>query len=332
MLPDSLLQQTRIRFPDFARDAIEVTPLEKGGSDRKFYRIEIGDGSSLILVKYGNHREENRHYVAVAEFLTKHGVNTPRIYFHDPDEGLIWMQDLGEIDLWASRHESWEIRRPLYEKTLIQAAHLHSLTLDQANGVTLQAVFDERLYLWEQGYFFENCLGNHFHLPPDEIAALATSDALRGIARRLAEKERVLVHRDFQSQNIMIRDGDAWLIDFQGLRPGLGLYDVASLLHDPYVDLMEVEKEYLLDFYGSQSDSRDPDFEETFRFCSLQRLMQALGAYGFLGHVKGRADFLLHIPRAVDALQTIVAAIPGLSHLHDVLSRLARDAYIQPHN
>lgn len=322
MLPDSLLQQTRIRFPDFARDAIEVTPLEKGGSDRKFYRIEIGDGSSLIVVKYGNHREENRHYVAVAEFLTKHGVNAPRIYFHDPDEGLIWMQDLGEIDLWASRHESWEIRRPLYEKTLIQAAHLHSLTLDQANGVTLQAVFDERLYLWEQGYFFENCLGNHFHLPPDEIAALASSDALCDIARRLAGQKRVLVHRDFQSQNIMIRDGDAWLIDFQGLRPGLGLYDVASLLHDPYVDLSDSERDYLLGFYGSQVGNTAFDFEETFCLCSLQRLMQALGAYGFLGHVKGRADFLLHIPKALRSLQSVVAQIPELAVLRDVLAGL----------
>lgn len=322
MLPDSLLHHTRIRFPDFASDSIEVTPLEKGGSDRKFYRIEIGSGPSLILVKYGNHREENRHYVAVAEFLTAHGVNAPRIYFHDPTEGLIWMQDLGEIDLWASRHESWEIRRPLYEKTLIQAAHLHRLTLDQAKDVTLQAVFDERLYLWEQGYFFENCLRNHFHLPPDPIAALASSEAFCGIAHRLAGQERVIVHRDFQSQNIMIRDGDAWLIDFQGLRPGLGLYDVASLLHDPYVDLPTAERAYLLAFYRDQSGSADPNFDETFRLCSLQRLMQALGAYGFLGHVKGRTDFLSHIPKAIQSLRSVVAEIPELTEFQGVLAGL----------
>ena len=119
---------------------------------------------------------------------------------------------------------------------------------------------------------------------------------------RLAGFPRVLVHRDFQSQNIILRDGQAYLIDFQGMRPGLAEYDLASLLHDPYVRLTNSERAELLDFYRATAEVNDAEFLEKVRLCAMQRLMQALGAYGFLGLVKGRKDFLQHIPKAVRSL------------------------------
>src|SRR5204863_10133212 len=82
---DILLRQTRIHFPRF--DEVRIAPIEKGGSDRKFYRVR-SSGQSLILVKYNLEREENRHYVRIAEFLGEHDIRAPKIYFHDPDEGL----------------------------------------------------------------------------------------------------------------------------------------------------------------------------------------------------------------------------------------------------
>ena len=68
-----LIAKTVTRFPRFARQEIIVHPLEKGGSDRKFYRMAFNDAHSMILAKYGRQREENRHYVAIARFLA--GVN-----------------------------------------------------------------------------------------------------------------------------------------------------------------------------------------------------------------------------------------------------------------
>ena len=100
-------------------------PLEKGGSERKFYRICAGGESPVILVKYSGQKQENRHYVEIAKFLAASNVNVPAIYFHDASEGLIWMQDLGDEDLWSWREAPWERRRPLYESALFEVSKLH---------------------------------------------------------------------------------------------------------------------------------------------------------------------------------------------------------------
>jgi hypothetical protein len=51
----------------------------------------------------------------------------------------------------------------------------------------------------------------------------------------------------------------------------------------------------------------------------MQRLMQALGAYGFLGLVKGHQHFLKYIPAAVKSLRGVVAEIAGLESLRTTL-------------
>src|SRR5439155_18770781 len=118
MRTDLLLRQTRMRFPRFDVDEIKITPIEKGGSDRRFYRIRCSPEQSLILVKYTLEREENRHYVQIAKFFGAHNIRAPKIYHHDPEEGLIWIEDLGDRDLFSYRGESWLVRRVFYESAL----------------------------------------------------------------------------------------------------------------------------------------------------------------------------------------------------------------------
>jgi hypothetical protein len=134
------------------------------------------------------------------------------------------------------------------------------------------------------------------------------------------------VHRDFQSQNIIIRNGEAYLIDFQGMRPGLAEYDLASLLYDPYVDLPEKQRGELTAYYRARQLEHgiaiNGEFDLKLRFCAMQRLMQALGAYGFLSLVKGHKHFLQHVPAALKSLQCIVADIDGLSELEKTLREL----------
>src|SRR5947207_6219281 len=330
MTPTSklLLRQTRIHFPRLEEASVKITPIETGGSDRKFYRVRCSPEQTIILVKYNLEREENRHYVEIAEFLAAHKISAPQIYFHDPSEGLIWIEDLGKTDLWSHRGESWMVRRSFYESALGEIVKLHCLPEDQTQTIqkSLPAEFDAALYRWEQNYFFENCLGRFFGVAPEELSELASLDSLGQIADDLARRPRVLVHRDFQSQNIIIRNGQAHLIDFQGMRPGLAEYDLASLLFDPYVTFSRAECEELLADYESKRAATGhpvaPDFRETFRLCGIQRLMQALGAYGFLGLVKGNETFLDHIPAAIESLRMLVGEIPKLERLSAALGRL----------
>ncbi len=318
ILSDTLLQQTRIRFPRLEEARVKISPIEKGGSDRKFYRIRVTREQSIVLVKYSREQAENQRYVEIAEFLTAQGIRVPKIYFHDPAEGLIWIEDLGERDLCSYCDESWPVRRAYYESALEEIVKLHRVSAADSEQIRrdLPAQFDAALYRWEQSYFFENCLGRHFGLSAEKQQALANLPRLNEAAERLASFPRVLVHRDFQSQNIILRNGHAHLIDFQGMRPGLAEYDLASLLYDPYVDLTGPKRAELLYFYRETAAANDPAFGEKFQLCAMQRLMQALGAYGYLGLVKGNKSFLAHIPVALRSLGQVVSLIEGLNPLH----------------
>jgi len=322
MRTELLLRQTRRHFPRFNVDEIKIAPIEKGGSDRKFYRVRCSSEQSLILVKYNLEREENRHYVEIAQFLETHGIHAPRIYYHDTDEGLIWLEDLGERDLFSYRDEPWLVRRAFYDSALDEVRKLHDLPESICIEMRqhLPAEFNAALYSWEQSYFFENCLGRYFQIEPARLERLAALPALSEIAQRLAQLPRVLVHRDFQSQNILVRNSQAYLIDFQGMRPGLPQYDLASLFYDPYVDLSEAERDELLEHYCGEKPGAD--FLETLRLCAMQRLMQALGAYGFLGLVKDYKHFLQYIPKAVRSLHEVAGKIDGLDLFKNLLAEL----------
>ncbi len=301
--------------------SVVVEPIEKGGSGRKFWRVNVS-GQSHILVRYGEERPENRYYVEIGQFLASVGVRIPKVYYHDPAEGLILMEDAGGGDLWSHRADPWPQRRALYQRTLDEVLMLHTRAHLVEPRPHLQQSFDEALYRWEQNYFIENCLQRHFGIAEPDIER----DRLAEIAVQLAAEPRCLVHRDFQSQNVIIRDGQACFIDFQGLRPGLAQYDIASLLLDPYVALTPAERNELLGHYLSglmgAERSEEAEWMRLYDLCAMQRLMQALGAYGKLGHLDGRTEFLEHVPVALTRLREVVARVGGLDRLGRLLGQV----------
>jgi N-acetylmuramate 1-kinase len=325
---DLLLHKTRIHFPRLDEATVEITPIEKGGSDRKFYRVRCSPEQTIILVKYGFEREENRHYVRIAEFLDEHKIRAPKIYFHDAAEGLIWIEDLGKADLWSYREESWLVRRAFYESALDEIVKLHGLPEEACRAIEqdLPAAFDAALYRWEQSYFFKNCLGGYFGVDEEKLSKLAALPNLHEMAERLGNLPRVMVHRDFQSQNIIIRSAQAHLIDFQGMRPGLAEYDLASLLFDPYVTFSRPERDELLAAYEEKRKAASrpvsPESREIFRLCGIQRLMQALGFYGFAATVKKNRAFLGYVPAALTSLRSLVGEIDGLERLATALDEV----------
>jgi aminoglycoside/choline kinase family phosphotransferase len=315
MSHDQLLEKMALALPGFV--PAELQPIEKGGSSRRFFRVRSNGGTAILVHDLGE-KEENRHYAAAVAFLQSHGVPVPGVITERPEDGLLWLQDLGEQDLWSFRNESWDLRRALYRSALRGAAKLHLIAPESPSemGLQLQKGFDAQLYRWEQGYFVAHCLGGLFSIPKDRCEDLLEDPAMLRLAKGLADRPRHLVHRDFQSQNILIRDGDAWFIDFQGMRAGLPEYDLASLLCDPYVEITHSERETLLnDYRAFRQESGSPvgeDFLRVFWQCATQRLMQALGAYGNLSIHCGKPSFRAHVA-------------PALVRLRDTLDRLHPD-------
>jgi hypothetical protein len=136
-----------------------------------------------------------------------------------------------------------------------------------------------------------------------------------------------LVHRDFNSRNVLVRPlgQGPGLVDFQGARLGPAQYDLASLLHDAYVDLPWEVRLRLLDRYLERRAHVAPfdlgAFLEGWPFVSLSRTMQALGAYAFLTRKKGRAHFYPHVKPALACLRRLLADPAGRDF--SALARLA---------
>jgi len=301
---------------------IQLRPLEGRGSDRTFFRVTWNRGDSAILIHYDPKRLENTYYADIAAFLRDIQVPVPRMILHDLTASLIIMEDLGDKDLWSFNETSWDTRRILYQKTLVIIHRLHSFPENDfpSRRVSLMESFGLDLYRWERNYFKDHFVRDVCGIELDHSFEGKLEVELSKLTERLLATKRCLVHRDFQSQNVMIRNGEPFLIDFQGLRFGNLFYDLGSLLYDPYVKLTTSQQEELLSFYYSlsKSDLDRTAFVNNFREASAQRLMQALGAYGFLGLKKGLKTFLNHAPAGLRHLLDATSRVASLPLLHEL--------------
>jgi N-acetylmuramate 1-kinase len=307
---------------------LDVVPLTARGSDRTFFRLLWNRTESAILIHYSPKRTENGYYADIALFLRDILIPVPRIIGHDPLNCLILMEDMGDTDLWSFRQAPWGLRQTLYRKTLSIVHRLHAFPeKDFPSGrMRLMDGFSPDLYSWERDYFREHFVRGFCGIELERTEEEELEAELSALADHLGKSGRCLVHRDLQSQNVMIRDAEPFLIDFQGMRFGSPFYDLGSLLNDPYVDFSIEEIEAFLTFYyGLGESALDwPAFRSYFWEASAQRLMQALGAYGFLGLKKGLKTFLDHVPSGLGNLiraTTETASLPRLKDLGQACRR-----------
>ena len=313
-----VVAETRRRVASMADGEISVEPINKGGSDRSYARLGCAGAPALVFMAYTDARPDNDAFLAVSEFLAEQDVNVPKIVAKDLGRRFLWIEDLGADDLWAHREDDWTLRRELYRKALVEVAKIHGL---ESASIDLQPPFDEALYFWEQEYFVKQYLRRFSEAPVATIDALLEGDELRGLRDGLAAMPRRLVHRDFQSENVMVRDGEVFLIDYQGLRLGRPEYDVASLVYDPYVEMAEPERGELLRLYFELAEVGGDygAWLDVFYQCAAQRLMQALGAYGKLGIGDGKEEFLKHIPVARERLMGVLGRL-GMGQVGEALT------------
>ncbi len=295
-----------------------------GGSDREFHRLRDERGGSWIVMRYSDAREENALYPDIARFLREIRLNAPRLLFHDAALRLIGLEDLGDENLCSHFHgKGWNAETlSLYRAALEQAGGLHRRA---SAPVHTMPGFDEVLYRWERHYFLENLVGRWAQVRLSAVECAAIEAEGERMARDLMRHPLCLIHRDFQSQNLMVHAGMVWLIDFQGMRLGHAAYDVASLLYDPYVGLTPPQRTELLAWYVAQRRGEDqgPEaLEAQFYSAAVQRLMQALGAYGFLGIAKGKTRFLQYIPRGLENLTEALGRVGGMEATSALVARL----------
>lgn len=319
-LPTEILQ--KIELSD------ENAEIEKGGGLRRFFRCRFA-GTPAVVCIYDDSKAENFLYADIADFFAKIRVPAPKVFFHDPEIRLLVMEDLGETDLWTLKTENRSEWETAYFSALKNAARLHRDALPALGNLKIMRDgFNAAYYKWERDYFLTNAAKKAHKLCISGMAGIELEHELSGLAARLLAEPPQLVHRDFQSQNILWHAGTAHFIDFQGARIGTGWYDVAALLFDPYVGFSDSERETFFDFYcgqiGIAADER-AGARKTFFCAAAQRLMQALGAYFFLSSEMGKTRYRAFALPALESLKKVAAQTGMLPNL----TMLANELYMR---
>lgn len=313
----------------------EIIKLKGDGSDRKWYRLSH-KGESVILGDHGISANTGRineidSFIAIGNHLFHQGVPVPEIYHSNVFPGHAFLEDLGDTDLekTVSASKNKETILLYYKKVLKQLVKLALKGRENFDTTwTYQTpYYDKNLIIQHECNYFINA----FVKPFTPIQA-SPEDLLNDFSfladRALEFQVEGFMHRDFQSKNIMIKNGNCCFIDFQGGRIGPVQYDLASLLIDPYVELPEDLQETLYHFFVEElSKEKTIDAEaffQSYRYLKITRNLQMLGAFGFLSRVKGKTYFEKYIPPAVMTLkqnfkQTKISRMPKLDKLIEAL-------------
>ncbi|MES2995268.1 MAG: phosphotransferase [Verrucomicrobiota bacterium] len=295
--------------------SISMIPIKRGASGRTVVRVKPAGHEPFIGIHWTDEREDNELFVPVAKFLKQARIRVPTILYDRMRYHVALVEDLGDADLLSFKDRPFAERLPLYRAAFEQVDKL--FYTKPPKDFELMPAFDEATYRWEQEYFFEHVVEGHLGM---DASGLRKNEDLGKMAARLGGLSKHLVHRDFQSQNILVKDGSIYLIDFQGMRRGRQEYDLASLIFDPYLDHSADEREQLLALWENIADER-PE-AGLFRQCAAQRLMQAMGAYGNIVHNNGDEWYRPHIATGAKLLREVIAGTPLATPLAPVLERL----------
>ena len=296
----------------FHRPAQEVKPLQGqlGGSGRAILRL-TGEGASAIGVVYPV-REENIAFLEFSRHFHRHGLPVPAIYSEALAENAYLEEDLGDTTLFEflGQHRSGDdIAAPAVAAYRRVVELLPRFQVEAGRDLNYKVCyprgsFDRQSISWDLNYFkyyFLRLAGVPFNEQALEI------DFSRLTRFLLSAPRDYFLYRDFQSRNIMLRDGQPWFLDYQGGRKGALHYDIASLLFDGKADLPPALRQELLEHYLDALAryvhlDRAAFLEHYYAFVYV-RIMQALGAYGFRGFYERKAHFLQSVPYALKNLR-----------------------------
>jgi len=335
-IKDQLIRLFELHFKE------EVTFFEQlptSGSYREYARIK--SASHQVVGAYNQDIKENQAFLEFSAHFRNKNIPVPHIYAVNGNNDCYIQEDLGNTTLFdfiSTTRENEGFSTKIvdeYKKVLRELPRIQLVAgkdIDYSVCYPREA-FDKQSMMWDLNYFKYYFL-KLAKIPFDEQALeddfQAFSDYL------LAVDNNAFLYRDFQSRNIMLKDGQVYFIDYQGGRKGALQYDLASLLYDAKANIPEAEREELLEFYLDELNQyKQVDhekFKSLFGGYVLIRIMQAMGAYGFRGFYEKKEHFLKSIPFALKNLEILLAKNTidvKLPELFKVLKAVTESAFLK---
>ena len=294
------------------RPADEIVELPSSGSNRRYFRLS---GPKSLIGVSGTSRPENEAFLYMAAHFRQKGLPVPEVYCSSEDKLFYLQEDLGDTLLFDAIEKGR--KSSVFDETEKRLLHqtielLPKVQFVGADGMDFshcypQPEFNRRSILWDLNYFkycFLKATGLEFQEDRLEDDFQKMADVL------LRSASATFMYRDFQSRNVMVRDGEPWLIDFQGGRKGPVYYDVASFLWQAKAKYPDDLREELLGSYIAALRQYIP-VDETYFRSQLQhfvlfRILQVLGTYGFRGYFEKKPHFIQSVPYAIDNLRQLL--------------------------
>ncbi len=319
-----------LHYEDFL--PLNFLPLAGDGSPRQFFRLFSSSSKTLVLVLPAKTEEAELAESRAAYFIGRHlylcGVPVPEPFFWDEDSGILLFEDLGDMRLQDCA--ALGNLRELYRDTVVQLARMQCRAAENFDEKWCWDTprYDRKLMLErESGYFLDAFWQG---LLQQQIPQAIYEDFTLLADRAAQAPDHYFLHRDFQSRNIMIKNGRVRIIDFQGGRFGPLAYDLASLLNDPYVNLPYELRSELADIYFSELRGHihldRKDFDQQFTLLACQRNLQILGAFSFLSEVRRKRFFADFIKPSLKDLQQLLESeyLSDLRVLKGIIQKAAR--------
>lgn len=323
----------------FGVDPGSFEMLPHSGSYREYVRLRAGELTAIGT--YNADVKENRAFLSFSRQFRASGIPVPSIYAQSDDSLIYLQEDLGSLTLFDflaetriqegfSRTITEEYKKVLEILPAIQVTAGRQLDFSVCYP---RAAFDQQSMMWDLSYFKYYFL-KLARIPFDE--QLLEDDFQKFAAYLLSADSNYFLYRDFQSRNVMLKDGKVWFIDYQGGRKGALQYDLASLLYDGKADIPQGVRDELYGFYLDELEKIIPvdryEFMRFFKGFVLIRIMQAMGAYGFRGFYEKKEHFLKSIPFALDNLESILRKLDlpvELPELTKVLRLVSQSSFLR---
>ena len=307
-----------------------VFRLTGDGSNRVYYRLS-SEGRSVIGA-VGTSVEENRAFIALACAFAKSGAPAPEVLAVSSD-GLCYLQeDLGDESLYASLKSAREkgifddADTGLLCKTISMLPRIQFDVPRHFDFSLCYPVsdFDERTVMWDLNYFkycFLKGVGIEFNesLLEDEFDRLASL--------LLSDNDNVFLYRDFQSRNVMLKNGEPCFIDFQGGRRGPIYYDVASFVGQARAKYTPEAVSAMIEAYiDALKEYKFVDrghFARMLNLFRIFRLLQNLGTYGYRGLYERKKAFVESIPAALAQLKMLLVEVGGFAYMQSLVEGVA---------
>ena len=297
--------------------------LKQQGSNRIYTRETDASGRSVIRVE-GTNRDENRAFIYMARHFHDLGLPVPELYWVSEDEMTYTKEDLGDTILFDHLDDYTLLERAMRALAHVQVEGARDFDWSVCFPVP---AFDERSIRWDLNYF-KYCFLKGTKI---EFSEPQLEDEFDKIVRIiLAQPADTFLYRDFQSRNVMIRDGQPYFIDFQGGRRGPTQYDVASFLWQAKANFSPALREQLIDAYLDELRTLQPSMSEPAWRAALPhfvllRTLQVLGAYGYRGYFERKPHFLESIPLALKNLHALFEANADLQTQYPYLYAISND-------